>query len=171
MAALLFSFSALDRICSTISHGPKIMTAKTIHQLMFSRHLLSRKVHTVFMLCQQHSTFSFDVIFDRPFSWSSFRYARKRARARRTGLPCTCAGQWGRCLACARTHSSRRRWLPALLQAGPPYMAQRTARHLLGNFAILCIEALERTQASVLQRYFQGSDWNNFVNLYQQALV
>ena len=127
-------------------------------------------MHTVFVLCQQHSTFSFDVFFYHPVSWSSFRYARKRARARRSGLTCTCAGQWVRCLACARTQSSRRRWLPALGQAGPPYMAQRTARHLLGKFAILCIEALERTQASVLQRYLQGRNWNNFVNLYPQAL-
>ena len=141
----------MDSLCNTIFYGPIVITAKTIHHLIFSRHFSNMTGHNFFILCQKHSTFRFAVLFDLQISRSSLKCAQKRLRARRRGLPCAYGGQWVRGAARARAERSRRRWLPAHRQAGPSYLAQGKARHVRGNFAILCIEGLDRMKGSMLR--------------------
>ena len=106
---------------------------------------------------------------DPPICGLTLSWAEKCARARRSARERTQAGQWVRGAARARAERSRRRWLPAHRQAGPSYLAQRKAGHLLRKFVIVCFEPLERTQPSVGRPNSKGSKRYQFVNLYLQV--
>ena len=106
---------------------------------------------------------------DPPICQSTLRWAGTWARARRSARARTQAGHWVRGGARTRALSSRRRWLPARRPAGPLHLAQGTARHALGKFAILCIEPLELTQPSVGRPYCHGRKGYDFGNVHPQV--
>ena len=106
---------------------------------------------------------------DPPICLSTLRWAGTLARARRSAR--ARAPRQGICTRGARTRaqSSRRRWLPARRLAGPLHLAQGKARHVLGKFAIFCIEPLELNQPSVGRPYPHGRKGNDFVNVHPQV--